>query len=567
MWKDGKSMPKLNAYDLPFSAYGSYFSVITEQTGLCLFDLHGGDRVRQEIYHLPLPADIQIILTPICLEFTGEKGSGRLVFDAGGDLWLELLDMEVSLLAANEKYNTLLELRPNYMEHILYAKERRIGLFRIFGTMTAKQEWSGLASKEVAVCLGGAGRHLFKICSFLTVPPLLKPEEKTEGYFNSLIKQQTEKYGAWREKLWQDIAFGEMAETAIYLLWSNMVKAEGKLCADSNYCSKRYMNNSWSWDFCFVAIALAKSFPDISYRQFTVFAETQAAEGCYPDFINEQYASYSCSKPPIQSWMYKKLMEENKYFSEPERLSYAYQSLKKMVLYWLTYRVDEDGLPFYYHGNDSGWDNSSVFMTAPPIQTPDLSAYLLREMKYLAEFADMLKNGESGFWLEKASALRRVLYARLCSGNFFCAEEVRTKRRIQEHKPYSLSLLLPLVLADDLPVEMKTAMLKELKERFLCPYGLATEAPDSPYYKKGGYWLGPIWAPITYLLIDALFVMGEDELAKDLCQRFLKLATIGQMAENFDAHSGEGFDDKGFSWTAAVYYQLLKEEKGRNREK
>ena len=560
--KDVRNMPKLNAEDLPFSAYGSYFSVVTDEEGLSLLELHGGDQARQEIYRLLLEKNITVELTPICLQISDGKGSGRFGFDDAGDLWLELTDMELFFTAENEKYNTVLELKQDYIEHIFYAKERRIGIFCLTGEMKVQQEWSGSASKNIAIGLGGEGRHVFKICSFLTIPPALTEEEKKSDAFAALLLRRATEYGAFREMLMQDITNRSMAETAIYLLWANMVKAEGRLCADSNYCSKRFMNNSWSWDFCFVSIALAKRFPEISFRQFTVFVEAQAQEGCYPDFINDRYASYSCTKPPIQTWMYAKMMAENRYFSDKERLEYAYRSLKKMVMYWLTNRVDEGGLPFYYHGNDSGWDNSSLFITAPPIQTPDLSAYLIREMKCLAEFADKLGNAEADFWREKIQNLQRHLFEQLGQGHFFCARDRRDGRQIQAEKPYSLSLFLPLVLGNALPAERKDTLIKELKERFLCPYGLATEAPDSPHYQKGGYWLGPIWAPVTYLLVDALVSMGETEFALELKERFLKLVEIGKMAENFDAFSGEGFDDKGFSWTAAVYYQLLKEEKG-----
>ena len=45
--------------------------------------------------------------------------------------------------------------------------------------------------------------------------------------------------------------------------------------------------------------------------------------------------------------------------------------------YWLNHRLDEEtGLPYYLHGNDSGWDNSSLFDEGVPLIAPDLAAFL-----------------------------------------------------------------------------------------------------------------------------------------------------------------------------------------------
>lgn len=44
----------------------------------------------------------------------------------------------------------------------------------------------------------------------------------------------------------------------------------------------------------------------------------------------------------------------------------------------------------------------------------------------------------------------------------------------------------------------------DLEQRFLTPFGLATEDPTSQLYAPNGYWRGPIWAPTTYLLVDGV---------------------------------------------------------------
>lgn len=96
-----------------------------------------------------------------------------------------------------------------------------------------------------------------------------------------------------------------------------------------------------------------------------------------------------------------------------------------------------------------------------------------------------------------------------------------------------LLMYLLLVIGYRFPKAVRKQLVQQLLETFETPYGLATEAPDSPYYKKGGYWFGTVWAPTTYLMIDALRENGYVTEA--------------------------GYDDPAFSWPSCVLLQLLEE--------
>jgi putative isomerase len=85
---------------------------------------------------------------------------------------------------------------------------------------------------------------------------------------------------------------------------------------------------------------------------------------------------------------------------------------------------------------------------------------------------------------------------------------------------------------------------------------LATESLKSPYYEADGYWRGPIWAPSTLILVDALTTAGEADLAREVARRFCDLAAASGMAENFDALTGQGLRDPAYTWTASVFLIL-----------
>ena len=89
--------------------------------------------------------------------------------------------------------------------------------------------------------------------------------------------------------------------------------------------------------------------------------------------------------------------------------------------------------------------------------------------------------------------------------------------------------------------------------RYLTSHGLATEATDSPLYRANGYWRGPVWAPTTALLADALNRCGRPDVATEIAHRYCDLCNRHGMAENHDAQTGEGLHDSAFAWTSAVF--------------
>ena len=65
-----------------------------------------------------------------------------------------------------------------------------------------------------------------------------------------------------------------------------------------------------------------------------------------------------------------------------EQLVEAYDKLSKWTKWWLTCRyMNHDGIYEYTHGNDSGWDNASAFDLLPPVDSPDLQALLVLQMR------------------------------------------------------------------------------------------------------------------------------------------------------------------------------------------
>jgi glycogen debranching enzyme len=240
-----------------------------------------------------------------------------------------------------------------------------------------------------------------------------------------------------------------------------------------------------------------------------------------------------------------------------EQLAQIYPLLVRFTDWWFNYRnPDGDGLPQYHHGNDSGWDNATVFDPGFPVKGADLAAFLVIQMDVLAEVAGRLgKTDERANWQQRSNTLLEKLLSRLWRGDHFVSP--RWDGQVAD-KAESLFNCLPVVLGMRLPADVRQNLVKNIR-RLMTPYGLATEHPDSLLYEADGYWRGPIWAPSTLLIVDGLRACGEVDMAADIARRFCNMARNNGFAENYDALTGQPLRDKAYTWTASSFLVLAHE--------
>ena len=351
--------------------------------------------------------------------------------------------------------------------------------------------------------------------------------------------------------------YRKTAEQAAYLLWASVVRRDGLFTRDAMLMSKNWMKNVWSWDHCFNAIALSCSVPSLAWDQFMLVFDRQDPTGLLPDSINDGHMVWNFCKPPIHGWALRWMMK-NMTLTDAQ-LKEAYARLGKWTDWWTKYRdYDGDGLSEYNHGNDSGWDNSTVFSVLPPIVTPELQAFLIIQMDVLAELAEMLGRGKAAAKWRKRSdrMLEKLLDAMFRDG-------LPAAFRSGSHEAVPNRSLLPyvcVILGEKLPEGIRRRMIEVLSgDTFRSEHGFATEALKSPDYLGDGYWRGPIWAPSTMLIVDGLYRCGEKALACETARRFAEMVGKAGFAENFDAVSGAGLRDRAYTWTASAFLAMTHE--------
>jgi len=377
--------------------------------------------------------------------------------------------------------------------------------------------------------------------------------------FHQVVEKVKNEWQTWLAKKPEvPTEYASTADLAMYVNWSSIVNPRGWIKREGMLMSKIYMNAIWSWDHCFNAIATAYSDPQLAWDQLMVVFDNQHEMGFLPDGTRENDLQWGFRKPPIHGWTLGKMMEVEGAVSM-EMLKEIYPKLVAWTNYWLNFRDDDgDGLPQYNHGNDSGWDNSTVYTIGCPVEAPDLMAFLVLQMDQLAVVADKLsRKHEAQQWREKSAEMKNSLIENLWNGEKFLHLYVETGTA----SPESMSSLsyMPMVLGDQLPENIQQTIINTLKVDYITEYGIATESPKSKYYRETGYWQGPIWAPEMMLFIDGLDRAGEKELAKSLARKFCDLCKNGGFAENFGATTGKPLVDPAYTWTSSVFLYLAHE--------
>ena len=165
-----------------------------------------------------------------------------------------------------------------------------------------------------------------------------------------------------------------------------------------------------------------------------------------------------------------------------------------------------------------------------PVQAPDLAVHLIRSCELLVPLLKEIgERSDAGRLKEEAERLFDGLMQELLDEEGFFARSLEGEILPRT----SLLLRYPILILSTLDSSIQGKLLQDLEENFVVPAGVSTEDSRSEYYREDGYWLGPVWAPSTYLIYDALCHYAEDSKAPHRAQAS-KLAK--RIAEGFLWH-------------------------------
>ncbi|ROO52912.1 glycogen debranching enzyme [Micromonospora sp. Llam0] len=550
------SGPEFSIQDIPFSYRGSWLDispVIAE--GTYAEDLHLVSHqtgMHPVLRLIPAAAGTTVVASPAVL--TWRNGDGRIeaVYDGPDTLRIRGRRLGLRVVAAERILTpfsgTYLYLDPVDGSHVFtsYETGRRYRITMLTGTPHRAEGVEALGTADRTLELPADRSWEIAIEEHTTA----RRPYAGSATFDELRRARSTEFTAFADAVapWRG-ADTPAAELAAYVLWSATVAPAGFVTRPAVLMSKHWMDKVWSWDHCFNAIALAAGEPELAWHQFHLPFDHQDPAGALPDSITHSEVLHNYVKPPIHGWALRHLRQRLARQPDRSALAETYDRLARWTRFWLdARRARGHELPYYQHGNDSGWDNATTFDGGRVVQTADLAAFLVSQLRCLADLADEL--GEpADRWSQEADRIRAAMIRDLWDGERFTTRNPRTGQLTTSR---SLLGLMPVALGADLPVAIAAALARGV-EAHLTTHGLATEPTVSAHYVADGYWRGPIWAPSTVLVEDGLRRAGHTGIADDIGRRFLALCEKSGFAENFDAETGAGLRDRAYTWTASSY--------------
>ncbi|QCD60166.1 amylo-alpha-1,6-glucosidase [Streptomyces hawaiiensis] len=564
-----RSGPAFSVHDIPFSTRGSWFDispVVAEKT--YAEDLHlvsHQNGMHAVLRLVPLGAatgeriEARVETTPGLLSWISAGGRIDLSYESPDTVRLRGSGLGISVDAAAQTLTpfsgTYFFRDPAADAHVFtsYETGRRYRVTVLSGTAAGTPGTQTLGSGLRGLAMAAEADGYWEIA--IEELDTARPPYTSSATFDAIVESARTSFADFVDQVapWRS-SDTPAAELAAYVVWSATVRPAGLVTRPAVLMSKHWMDKVWSWDHCFNALALAPGCPDLALDQFALPFDHQDDSGALPDSVTHSEVLHNFVKPPIHGWTFGHLRRRLPTPPGPAELAETYDRLERWTDFWLTARrAPGADLPHYQHGNDSGWDNATTFDPERVIETADLAAFLVLQLRELAHLATALdKPDEARRWTHKAEETQAALLDQLWDTDRFVARGADTG---DTWSSSSLLDLMPVVLGEHLPGHVSSTLADHIKAH-LTPYGLATELPTSPHYLADGYWRGPIWAPATVLIEDGLRRAGHERLADDISARFRALCETHGFAENFDALTGTGLRDRAYTWTASSYLLL-----------
>ncbi|WP_406129114.1 trehalase family glycosidase [Streptomyces canus] len=566
------SGPAFSVHDIPFSAHGSWFGispVLAEKTRA--EDLHlvsHQNGMHAVLSLIPLDAatgeraETRVEATPGLLSWTGTDGRVDLAYESPDTVRVHGTGLGFGISAAAHALTpfsgTYFYRDPVDGAHVFtsYETGRRYRVTVLSGTLADVTGSQSLGAGERGLTVTGGADGSWEVA--VEELDSARAPFRSAAAFGEVMEAARQSFAGFVDTVapWRS-ADTPAAELAAYVVWSATVRPAGLITRPAVLMSKHWMDKVWSWDHCFNALALAPGCPGLAWDQFSLPFDHQDDSGALPDSVTHSEVLHNFVKPPIHGWTFGHLRRRLPEPLTPAQLTEAYDRLTRWTDFWLTARrAPGAALPHYQHGNDSGWDNATTFDPERVIVTADLAAFLILQLRELADLAAELDRPDDAHtWTRTADATQAAMLDQLWTGERFVTHGVESD---DTWSSSSLLDLMPIALGEHLPEDV-SGVLADRVEAHLTTHGLATELPTSPHYLSDGYWRGPIWAPATVLIEDGLRRAGHHRLADEISARFRTLCETYGFAENFDALTGEGLRDRAYTWTASSYLLLARD--------
>ena len=359
--------------------------------------------------------------------------------------------------------------------------------------------------------------------------------------------------------------YEEAGVQAAYTLWSYLTAPT--MGIDHTMIVMIGQEIASQWQMCQNAVALEPHL-ETSMDLLLSPLDRVSPYGQFSDLYNDATCVPQMIKPPVHGWALKQIMARRDLLREvpQEKLETLYRAVSDWGRWFFLCRdEDGDGLPAYEHGDETGFDDCTLFIDHMQMTSPDLIAYLVLLYEALGDLAGLLgREAEAADWTRQSKELLDRMLREMWDGEHFTGIVPGTGEKVLSD---SLIHYLPAVLGDRLPPEVLDKLADDLLEEgvFLTPWGLSMEKLDSDRFEATGRSIarGNIVPPSMLFICAGLLSSRRRDAGRLITERYL--SALSDMGLPFLIHPilGNVFPFHGGSWPACVYTilgRMLKED-------
>lgn len=369
--------------------------------------------------------------------------------------------------------------------------------------------------------------------------------------------------------------FERMYAHAITGLNSLFIRGEGGYTGTNRipYTTKDQIAMAFFWDTSFSSTGAREFDPVLGQEAIENFVANAGPRGSLPGTLADTHRSGE-GQAPIMAWAAWKVYQSG---HDKAWLARVYPGLAGNVEFWFKYHASPRGLAQFFNAgqiadNDARFDpvygreqgNEAV----AGFESPDLNAFLVKEMRCLARMAAELGHPpEAARWKERAGRLAQ----QIVDVFYFPRESMFYDVRLNSGEKFSgvknPNMFIPLWAGVPLPAREVRAV---VESHMLNPAEFFRELPfpslsyDNPKYDPASYWRGRIWPHFVYWMVQTLWRTGYHREAELTADRLLNLLQKAPWyMENYQS-TPEGasaapniFSRPEYNWTQATAIELL----------
>src|SRR5215831_6309711 len=189
--------------------------------------------------------------------------------------------------------------------------------------------------------------------------------------------------------------------------------------------------------------------------------------------------------------------------------------------------------------------------------------------KYMIKIADILGEEDTEQIREWISRTENNFYKYFLPGGqilgdteeaLFCNYDLISKDWTRKN---TISTIIP-IYTGLIPKEEIETFIKWITHACYCKEGrchtpaLPSVPLEESYFTPVTYWRGPVWVNTNWMIWLGLLKYGHKEVANPIKEGIIELVTNHGFREYYNPFTGEGLGGKGFSWTAALVIDMVK---------